>query len=340
MNFCTNCGHELGVGRFCTNCGKPVPGRHPGAAPGPDPADPSSDDPTVVRPAVPAAPTAPPAAPPVGTAPPAARYPLYADPGSEGAPPVVPPAPPAPPAFPVGPGDGFGTGYAEDRRRGVRLPVLLAVLLAVLVVIAAIVAFSLIGGHDDKPAAGSAPTTSAPTSPPTSDATTPTTTASASGGPADDLGPDVAKIEVPGTAPASTDLAGHPVTFDSRNMLDGDADTAWRIAGDASGESITFSFDKPVTISSVGLINGYSKKYPGYNGYWLNRKILEVRWTFEDGTTVTQDLRRRTTLQTQDVDAGPTSSLRMDIVSTVASNKANSRDYTAISEVALQGSAG
>src|SRR6478609_1520595 len=24
MRYCTNCGHELGVGRFCTNCGHPI----------------------------------------------------------------------------------------------------------------------------------------------------------------------------------------------------------------------------------------------------------------------------------------------------------------------------
>ncbi|MCW2796393.1 zinc ribbon domain-containing protein [Nocardioides sp.] len=53
MEFCTRCGHELGVGRFCTNCGHPIESRNPAAH-------------------VPAAPLTRPA-------PPVARYPLFAD---------------------------------------------------------------------------------------------------------------------------------------------------------------------------------------------------------------------------------------------------------------------
>ena len=31
MGYCTNCGHELGVGRFCTNCGQPIAQEPPAA---------------------------------------------------------------------------------------------------------------------------------------------------------------------------------------------------------------------------------------------------------------------------------------------------------------------
>jgi hypothetical protein len=244
------------------------------------------------------------------------------------------------PAPPLLPGDPEHGSADRPRRRG--LLVALVAVLAVLVVVAAVVAVALAGSHDG-PAAGhrSASALPAPSRTSATSATAPTSPTGPSGasGPAQDLAPDVARIEVPGTAPASTDLAGHPVTFESRNMVDGDPETAWRVAGDASGSSITITFDKPVTLTSVGLINGYSKRYPGYNGYWLNRKILQVRWTFEDGTTITQDLRRRTTLQTTNVEAGPTRSIRLDIVSTIPSNKPNSRDYTAISEIGLEGTA-
>jgi hypothetical protein len=157
--------------------------------------------------------------------------------------------------------------------------------------------------------------------------------------PGTDLTDQVTEVEVPATAPASADLSGRPVTFGAHNLVDGDLQTAWRMAGDGAGGSITLTFARPVTLTSVGLINGYAKKYPGYNGYWLNRKVTQVRWTFEDGSTVTQDLRRVTRMQTIPVHPGPTSSLKIDIVTTVPSNKANSRDYTAISELALVGSA-
>lgn len=50
MRYCTNCGHELGVGRFCTNCGHPI--------------DWGTTD-TAERPTV--------------TTPPPARFPLYAE---------------------------------------------------------------------------------------------------------------------------------------------------------------------------------------------------------------------------------------------------------------------
>ena len=43
MRYCTNCGHQLGVGRYCTNCGARVP-----VPAGDAPATPS-DYPTAVR---------------------------------------------------------------------------------------------------------------------------------------------------------------------------------------------------------------------------------------------------------------------------------------------------
>lgn len=71
MNFCTNCGVELGQGRFCTNCGTPVPVSPGTGAPAGRPDD------TVERPAV------QPPPPPSNS-----RYPLFAD--QVTAPPVPP----------------------------------------------------------------------------------------------------------------------------------------------------------------------------------------------------------------------------------------------------------
>src|SRR3954469_17667684 len=67
MEHCTQCGHQLGVGRYCTNCGHPV-----GAA------EPAWRTDTAERPTLPAAPE--PEAPPAAwTSPPPARFPLFAD---------------------------------------------------------------------------------------------------------------------------------------------------------------------------------------------------------------------------------------------------------------------
>ncbi|GAB3859645.1 hypothetical protein GCM10028801_21360 [Nocardioides maradonensis] len=260
----------------------------------------------------PAAPAAEPSAPTqprpvVGTLPPPPRFPLYAEPA---------PVPP-PPA----------------RRRSL-LPWLVAGL-ALLVAGAAAVAVVLFrsGDHTAVDATPSPPAASAASTGPTSASATPTTPSSGS-----ELTSDISHLVVPGTAPASTDLAGNPVTFGSGNLADGDPQTAWRVAGDASGQSITISFDAPVTLTSVGLVNGYAKSYRGYNGYRLNRRITAVRWTFEDGTSVTQQLQQRPTMQSIAVSAGPTSSLRLEILSTAASPQRNWRDFTAISELSLLGS--
>jgi hypothetical protein len=321
MNYCTSCGHELGVGRFCTNCGTPVPGRHPAAAPASAPSPAPSATPPATPPAVP---------PTVGTAPPAARYPLYADTRIGEAPSDPPPLEGVAAPLPAYSSTGRG-------RRGGRLLVALAALLALLVIGAGVAAYSLFSGsgdaHSDRPDTRAAQ----PVSP-----TTRGHRHHRHAGGADGTGvtDEVTAIDVPGTAPASTDLAGHRVTFGARNLVDGDLQTAWRIAGDATGGSITITFAHPVTLTSVGLVNGYAKKYPGYNGYWLNRKVTEVRWTFDDGSTFTQRLRRVTRMQTLPVDPGPTSSITVDILATVPSNKPNGRDYTAISELSLEGSAG
>ncbi|GAB4007690.1 discoidin domain-containing protein [Nocardioides ultimimeridianus] len=291
MDFCANCGHELGVGRFCTNCGRPVAGRHPGT-----PAAPTTPAPTAPRPVV-------------GTIPPPPRFPLYAEPA------------PAP---------------APSRRRSL-LPWLVAAL-AVIVLATGVAAVALLRSGDDHAAVdttrpGSGPSTAPGSTGSSGSPGSPTTTPAGT-----DLTSDISHLGVPGTAPASTDLAGRPVTFASSHLIDGDTQTAWRVAGDASGEAITITFDRPVTLTSVGLVNGYAKAYPGYDGYRLNRRITEVRWTFEDGTSVTQHLRQRRSMQSVPVSAGPTSSLRLEIVSTVAGPKRDWRDFTAISELSLRGS--
>lgn len=69
MNFCTNCGAELGLGRFCTNCGARI------SSMGPPPAVPP--DATAVRDVVPPSPPLPPPPPPP---PPPRTWPVPAHP--------------------------------------------------------------------------------------------------------------------------------------------------------------------------------------------------------------------------------------------------------------------
>ena len=150
------------------------------------------------------------------------------------------------------------------------------------------------------------------------------------------------RVDAPAPAPASQDLNGNAVRYVATNLVDGVAETAWRMPGDGTGESITFRFDSPTVLKEVGLINGYAKVGQDSRGlldwYAGNRRVLEVEWTFDDGTVVTQPLSEAASMQTIPLDKVRTRSatLRLLAVSPPGSGRA-SRDYTAISDVLLFG---
>ena len=116
--------------------------------------------------------------------------------------------------------------------------------------------------------------------------------------------------------------------------------------GDGTGESITFSFDEPVEMTEVGLVNGYAKTASdasgnSYDWYAGNRRTLQVEWTFDDGTVVSQDLGQTRAMQTVALEDGVVTeqvTMRLVEVSPPGTGAA-SRDYTALSEVTLRGAA-
>lgn len=146
-----------------------------------------------------------------------------------------------------------------------------------------------------------------------------------------------ADVEVPGSASDSRDNSGAVVTFGPDNLFDDDPTTSWRVSGDASGDALVFGFDEEVTLTEVGLINGYAKNDPPNDWYLANRRVLEVEWTFSDGTTVSQSFEDgdRATQMTE-IEPTPTSRVELRIV---AVTSPGGRDYTAISEAALVGAA-
>lgn len=146
-------------------------------------------------------------------------------------------------------------------------------------------------------------------------------------------------ITVPGSAPASVDDAGNPVTFEATNMIDSDPRTSWRMAGDGSGSVVTFTFDDAVTVTEVGLINGYAKTDPPHDWYAGNRRIEAVTWVFDDGTEVTQDLDEVQDPQMISVDAGETTQIELRILEVTEPGAGpDGRDFTAISDVEFVGS--
>lgn len=167
-----------------------------------------------------------------------------------------------------------------------------------------------------------APTTTvAPTSPPTTPPPAP---------------PAVVSVEATSVRPDSKDSCGNPTTYPATNVLDGRRDSAWMGAGDASGESLIFHLAAPSIVARVGLVPGYDKFDPctDTDRFFDLRRIIAVRWTFDDGTVLDQTLDPASpSMQYIPVPAGVTTQdITMQIVSTT---EPGTLDHTPISEVSI-----
>ena len=353
MTRCERCGAETADGRFCTSCGHPLP-PEPTVAISLDGDDDwrtgtaeraAVDDGTTPQAPVPPTPSRPasppPAAPPMPPAPPAPRashaqtaaipgdgprFPLFAD---EASAPAQDPAHPGTTTRTPAP-EQLAPTPVDDRTPRRWLPwAVVGVGLLLIVLFAVWLVTGPFGSSGDPQAAHGGAAGAA---------------AGGSGG--DDLARG-ATATVPATAPPNEDTSGNMVRYDARQMLDGVPTTCWRMAGDGTGSELTFDLAKQSSISRVGLINGYAKTAPGPGGQQLDwyhgdRRLVTVEWSFDDGTTLTQQLGDSTKMQTVDLDHPVTTSsvqLRLVKVSAPGSGPA-ARDYTAISDVTLQGSAG
>ena len=153
-----------------------------------------------------------------------------------------------------------------------------------LVLVASVGVWLLLGSGDDTSptASDTAATDSAPASPKASESKEPKPSPKPSEGKPgkpDDVARS-ATAKVPATAPPNEDVDGNMVRYEGRNMLDGVPETTWRMAGDGTGETITFDLAEPTTISEVGMINGYAKTANDggreLDWYTGNRRVLEV----------------------------------------------------------------
>lgn len=326
MADCTQCGAELGVGRFCINCGHPV---------GAPAVSHQLDDwrtGTAERAMVMPGPVEP---PPVHEATPPVRYPLFADE------PLLAPA--EPPAYAT----GSHRSVRRDRRRVGWWA--WAAGTAVLVLVAGLGAVLMLGGDDSAETALDATSEPTPTDHPgETPSEQPPQTQDPTQAPADGDPTDVARFAtpiVPATAPPSEDGAGNAVRYEGRNMLDGVPETAWRMPGDGTGETLTFELGSPTTMSEVGLVNGYAKTAgegeTTLDWYAGNRRILAVEWLFDDGTMVRQDLAETRALQTIPIGEVTTESVQLRLVTVTPPGRGRAaRDYTAVSEVSLVGVTG
>jgi len=319
MDLCTQCGAELGLGRFCTNCGHPVSVPAASEAWRTD---------TAERPRI----TVP---PPDSAVPGPGRSPLYAD-------------EPEQTAFfsPAAVSDGLPPRHRGDDPRGGAgwLPWLVG--FVVLALVAGFGTWLLFGGEEEPVSAEQAPSRSSDERSPGGDRSPDPEPSVTEEIPSDTVEPaelaSATSVEAPAPAPPSQDSSGNVVRYVATNMIDGVDETTWRMPGDGTGESITFRLNSPAVLTEVGLINGYAKvgQDPGglLDWYAGNRRVLEVEWTFDDGTVVTQSLRESAALQVIELDDVETESvtLRLLEISAPGTGRA-SRDFTAISDVSLVG---
>ncbi|HEX6151319.1 NADase-type glycan-binding domain-containing protein, partial [Nocardioides sp.] len=250
--------------------------------------------------------------------------------------PVLPPPPPPVVDRPV-----------LTRRRGAPpwLPWLVG--FGLMLVVAGIGAWLLFGsGGGDPQVASDQPPASSPAEedspPPEEPSPEPSPTKSADPEPfAGDLAP-FSTVSAPGAAAPGQDADGEVVRYVAANMTDGVPETCWRMAGDGTGESITFRFERPATLTEVGLVNGYAKVASDGRGlldwYHGNRRIRAVEWTFDDGTVVTQKLRDTTLVQSVRVKKVKSESVTLRLLEVTGPGPGRtSRNYTAISEVSFLG---
>lgn len=208
-------------------------------------------------------------------------------------------------------------------------------LLGVGVLAAAVLGTFLARGGDDPEATAAKPTASASTAW-ASVSTSPTPVETGRAG--TDLARD-ATVTAPRPIRPGTDLAGHRVPYPATNMLDGRRDSAYRLAGDATGTVIRFDLGGRKTVTAVGLVNGYAKVDGGTDWYPLNRRIQRVEWRFENGTTVQQDLVDTPDLQAMQIGPETTSWVELRLVQVSKPGDGHrGKDTTAISDVLLLGS--
>lgn len=376
VDTCVACGAELGVGRFCLNCGHrigapaPVRADPPAAAAAPsptvDPPGPTSgrraDDEVPAAHDVAAQPAA--VVPPVQAADPTPVPPTSPPTGPAASPQASPPDDvrdePAPVATRRATWDPREDllPYEEVDDLDGDLPVrgkawIGWVLGAALLMGLAFVLLRVFDTGDDvatDPASGA--TSSAEAPPPDSGSTDDGSTGDGSTdeGSTDDGGEAPAGVgkvrelargatfEVPGTAPPTTDLDGNLVAYEASQMGDGNPATAWRTAGDATGQTITVTLPEPAVVTRVGLVNGYAKQVAGVDWYPNNRRTVAVTWGFDDGTTVEQTFAERPGMQRLEVPPVETAAVTLTFTAVTPPGAGNlGRDYTAISEVSITG---
>lgn len=152
----------------------------------------------------------------------------------------------------------------------------------------------------------------------------------------------VALAEATCTASDSTDSRGNNVTFVATNTIDGDPSTAWRCAGNGTGQALTYTLAAPATVTLLGAVPGYAAIDP-YNGddrFVENRRVVSARWSClapggVQTASATQTFADDRQMQTIPVNGFVgCAAIRFEITGTTPAGR---RDFTALSDITIGG---
>jgi hypothetical protein len=150
----------------------------------------------------------------------------------------------------------------------------------------------------------------------------------------------VAIVDASCQSDPSRDASGARVTYEPELAADGDVESAWRCPGDGVGETLVIDLGGPIRVAELGLLPGYAKTdaTDGTDRYAENRRLTAVRWRFDDGTTIDQQLDpdpQLRDIQTIRIPVTTGERVTMEIVSSSDAD----RDAVAVSELRVSAAA-
>jgi hypothetical protein len=152
----------------------------------------------------------------------------------------------------------------------------------------------------------------------------------------------LAQITASKSTAASKDLCDPPrtTTYDVTNLVDGQRDTAWRVAGQGRGSFITLEFPFPVAIRQIDIIPGYAKVDPCNTNYdWCLRNHIPWNVTIELSSGAKLDYSLQDTCEWQNLllDDLETRWIRLTIIDSYPNKVSHYADFAAVSEIKVHG---
>jgi hypothetical protein len=124
---------------------------------------------------------------------------------------------------------------------------------------------------------------------------------------------------------SSTQHPNGGVSYVPAYTLDGHPETAWNSDGQGAGASLTYTFDSPVDLRSITVLNGYQKVLTGSGGkrvdlFQLNERVRTFKIVTDGGTAVwtLRDVRSPQTLTRA---FGTTHTVRLQVLAVYPSQR-------------------